>query len=106
MKQDNNIWVLKDSQSCFAHRNSIKNYGSKTYQYISYKTFTPGCRGYETENAAEKALKELNITRDIMGLDEKWHIEKVNWDEINKEDQKFKGKKIIIYEKKLLNKVI
>lgn len=109
MNNSNNnldVWVIKDNYNYFAHDNSIRKYDPNTWMYISYKTFDPACRGYLTNESANKALEQININKDIMGINTKFRLEKVNYDIIIKQYQEFNGENLKIQYKSCFEKAI
>lgn len=93
------VWVIKDNENHFTTENSIRQSSKTTVSYISYKTFSPACKGYTKKVKAEKILKYLNEQKELMGFDIIFHLDYVNLLEIINEDNLYVGNKIILYEK-------
>lgn len=102
-------WVIKDQDDNFAHRNSIGKSGKNTCIYISFKTFSPECKGYISKESAELALQELNRRKSIMGLPNTFNLEYNIISELTKLHREFQGENMVIYEKthsNILNRLI
>jgi len=95
---EQSIWVIKDQDGNFAHRNSIGKSGKNTYLYISFKTFSPECKGYIDKESAESALLELNKRKHIMGLHNSFNLEYNILSEMTKLHREFQGENMVLYE--------
>jgi len=93
------IWVVKDSKGNFAHANSIKKWNSKTWMYVSFKSFSQECRGCVDQMAAERALDKIYSKSRDMGLNESFTLEYVNIDDAIKQHKVFKGENMVLIEK-------
>ena len=96
------IWVLKNSKGNLAPANSVKKWDSKTLMYVTFKTFSPECRGYIDLMSAEKALTKLYSKIRDMGLKEKFTLNYVNIDDAINQHELFKGENMILLEKSVV----
>jgi len=76
------IWVIKNQDGNFANANSVKMWDKKTSLYITFKTFSQECRGYVTQESAERAMDKLYSKIKKIGLEESFTIEYVNMDDL------------------------
>jgi len=97
------LWVIKDSKGNFAHANSIKKWNSKTWMYVIFKSFSPECRGYVDQMAAERAMSKLWSKSRDMGLDESFHLEYLDMEKIIKSAKSFKNDNMVLVEKPVEN---
>jgi hypothetical protein len=95
------IWVIKDSKGNFARKDSVHKWDKKTWYYSAYKTFSPGCRGNKNLYNTERYLEILTKKAKEMGLDEKFHLEYVDIDEVIQEHENFTGENHIVIWKKV-----
>ena len=93
------LWVIKDQDGNFAHRNSIGKSGKNTCIYISFRTFSPECKGYISKESAELALQELNRRKSIMRLPNTFNLEYNILSKMTKLQREFQGENMVIYEK-------
>lgn len=105
MKSDDtnekSVWVIKDSEGNFAHRNSIGK-SKHGWIYIAFRTFSEReCRGYITEKHAEVALIKLNKMKFMSEFDINFHIEYHSLNKIIIESKLFQGKNLVVCEKLL-----
>lgn len=68
-------WVIKDSKGNFARADSVGKWDKKTWFYMSHKTFCEACRANTIESQAEICIENLRLQGIKMGLDETWHLE-------------------------------
>lgn len=76
------IWVIKNQYGNFANANSVKMWDKKTSIYVTFKTFSQECRGYVTQESAERAMDKLYSKIKKIGLEESFTMEYVNMDEL------------------------
>jgi len=95
------IWVIKDSNNYYCHKNSIGEKGNFTWQYISLKTFSQEARGYITEEQAKEAFVFLNKMNDIAKFNITFHLEYLNFEIIINQSKVFQGDNLVLHEKKL-----
>lgn len=98
------VWIIKDQYGNFAHEKSIRKTEKDTIGYISYKTFSKGCRGYSTLFRAELILDKLKSktnhkNKNIFDLE--FHLEYHDLSELIKEDHAFQGENIVLIETKV-----
>jgi len=93
------VWVIKDSKGHFVHANSIKMYDSKTWMYVSSKTFSSDSRGYDNHNGAACAKDRLYSKCIKMKLNEVFSLEYLNLDDLIKQHKEFTGENLVIIEK-------
>jgi len=110
-KTEEFIWVIKDQDGNFAHKNSIGKSDNHSWLYISFKTFSPECRGYIDKSYAEESLSDLNKNKIIAGFNIDFHLEYLSIDRIIEQHRGFVGDNLILFEKtlmarELLNKAI
>lgn len=92
------IWVIKNSNSNYVHRKSVKILDSKTYMYISYKTFGPECRGWSDQLKAEHWMDVLKLKSKEVGLEEVFYLEYINLNDAIKLHKAFNGENMVVTE--------
>lgn len=98
------VWVIKDNQGNFANSNSIRKTEKNIMTYVSYKTFSQGCREYSSLQRAQDFLHCLyhkNMYRNKRIFDVNFHLEYHDLLELIEEDYTFQGRSIIFVEKQV-----
>ena len=93
------IYVLKDNLGNYCNHNSIKKWNSKTWIYVSFKSFSQECRGYLSLERAEGALEEIKSRSVSMGLDASFKVAGVKLSDLVREHRCFVGENMVLVEK-------
>jgi len=93
------IWIIRDSKGHIANGRSIKMWDRKTYIYVSFKTFSPECRGWGDMLQAERCMDVLKWEAEKMRLlDESFHLEYVDIDKLTDQNRSFEGDNMVLIE--------
>lgn len=91
------VYVIRDNQNNFTHSNSITKIDENLYRYISFKTFDPACRAYETLETAKNALLKLIKKKNKIG-NLSFFIDKINLSEAIEDYKNYKDNNFLIKE--------
>lgn len=101
---DQKVWVIKNNNNDFVLKNSIRQSGKDTWQYISFKTFSPECRGSINKGKIEENLSELIQKNILAEFDTAFHLEHIDINIIIKQHKEFvkfhsENENLVLYEK-------